>query len=221
MKRKYMPTNKERILNHLRSVYPEGRTNSDICATLKIEPHQQVFQITRNLMIENLIRGQQQNHEWTFYANMPIALNEELLITTRDREIRSDANAVEPPPTTMTPHQFELLARRIMSNKFQEQLSPRETPGVPKIFDLVSDDFSIIGDVKYYTLVRGRELPPAKFATIAEYVWLLEKTQAKIKFLVFGNDIRVPKMWLQKYGDLATNVDFYFLSNESELIELA
>lgn len=212
-----MPTNKERVLNHLRSVFPEGRTNSDILSALNIVPHQQVFQITRNLMREGLINGQRQNREWTFFANMSIGLNDIQIVPTRRHEDHLGGNTVDNPLATMTPHQFEMIAKRKMSEKFQEQLSSKDTPGVPKKFDLVSDDLSIIGDVKYYTLVNGTALPPAKLATIAEYVWLLEKTQASVKFLVFGNEIRVPEMWLEKYGDLVTNVDFYFLTDDGQL----
>jgi len=60
----------------------------------------------------------------------------------------------------------------------------------------------------------------AKFSTIAEYVWLLEKLQAEKKFLVFGNQIEVPKRWLQKYGSLVNGVDFYFLDNWGSISKL-
>jgi hypothetical protein len=89
-------------------------------------------------------------------------------------------------------------------------------PGVPKIFDLVSEDRRIVGDAKFYTLVNGIALPPAKFAIIAEHVWLLEKTGAPTVFLVFGNDRRVPESWLAKYGSLAAACQFYFLTRNSE-----
>lgn len=65
--------------------------------------------------------------------------------------------------------------------------------------------------------MKGTGIPPAKFATIAEYVWLLEKTNAEHKFLVFGNDRRVPEWWLERYGNLLNGVDFYFLDKDSIL----
>ncbi|MGB4851206.1 MAG: hypothetical protein WBQ38_02725, partial [Ignavibacteria bacterium] len=49
----------------------------------------------------------------------------------------------------------------------------------------------------------------AKLSTIAEYVWLLEKTNAGKKFLIFGNDIDIPMKWLDRFGYI-TNVEFYF-----------
>jgi len=56
-------------------------------------------------------------------------------------------------------------------------------PGIRKQFDYVSADAQVVGDAKYSTLVGGERLPPAKFATIAEHVWLLEKTNAPMQFL--------------------------------------
>jgi hypothetical protein len=91
---------------------------------------------------------------------------------------------------------------------------------VPKRFDLVSPDKDIVGDAKYYTFVRGQRLPPAKFSVVAEYVWLLEKTEAAVKFLVFGNDRQVPELWLQRYGGLVPAVSFYFLTDDGALEEL-
>ncbi len=120
----------------------------------------------------------------------------------------------------MTPREFETQAREIMSAHFGSKLSESLVDGVPKRFDYVSQDGSIVGDAKYYTMVGGERLPPAKFATIAEHVWLLEKSRADQKFLVFGNDRRVPKLWLDRYGHLVTDVDFYFLEEGDSLEQL-
>ncbi len=112
----------------------------------------------------------------------------------------------------LTPAQFEKLARDIMSGYFGLVLQEGQAEGVPKRFDLVSPDGSTVGDAKYFTMVRGQSPPPAKFSVIAEYVWLLEKTNADRRFLVFGNDRRVPEEWLRRYAHLKENVEFYFLS---------
>lgn len=93
--------------------------------------------------------------------------------------------------------------------------------GVHKKFDMVSDDGKYIGDAKFFTMVKGKKLPPAKFSVIAEHVWLLENTEAEHKFLVFGNDRRVPEEWLKRYGNLVKSVKFFFLKHENmQLIEL-
>jgi hypothetical protein len=104
-----------------------------------------------------------------------------------------------------------------MSDHFGVPLVPDEVPNVPKRFDLVSPDKDIVGDAKYFTLVRGQRLPPAKFSIIAEHVWLLEKTGAQNTFLVFGNDRQVPVPWLRRYSNLASNVAFYFLTDDGVL----
>jgi len=49
-------------------------------------------------------------------------------------------------------------------------------------------------------MVKGEKEPPAKISNISEYVYFLEKTKAKVKFLAFGNDKKVPLLWLKKYG---------------------
>jgi hypothetical protein len=105
-----------------------------------------------------------------------------------------------------------------MSKYFGVPLTLGKVPGVPKGFDLVSHDKQVVGDAIFYTMVNGVGLPPAKFATIAEYVWLLEKVSAKQKFIVFGNERRVLEEWLKRYGRLVSGVDFYYL-HPSDAIE--
>jgi hypothetical protein len=63
-------------------------------------------------------------------------------------------------------------------------------------------------------------LPPAKLSIIAERIWLLEKTQASCKFLVFGNEMEVPNRWLARYGHLRGEMVFYFLTDEGKIFNL-
>jgi hypothetical protein len=116
--------------------------------------------------------------------------------------------------------EFEIFARNIMSKHFGVELFEKEPRGFPKRFDLVSKDEKILGDAKYLTLVRGKSMPPAKFMEITGHVWLLEKVKAERRFLVFGNQKRVPEWWLEKYGKLVKNVEFYFLDHEGSLERL-
>ena len=115
---------------------------------------------------------------------------------------------------------FEVVAAGVMSTHFGVALGPRKVAGTPKRFDLVSSDGSIVGDAKYYTMVRGVSPPPAKRSVIAEYVWLLEHTKAEQRFLVFGNDRRVPEGWLKDYGHLLNGIDFYFIDVQGTLFTL-
>jgi hypothetical protein len=64
------------------------------------------------------------------------------------------------------------------------------------------------------TLVNETRYPPAKMMEITGRVWLLEKVNAKTRFLVFGNQREVPENWLNKYGAYKQNVDFYFMDKD-------
>lgn len=116
--------------------------------------------------------------------------------------------------------EFEDFARMVMSEYFGVRLEKRRKPGWPKEFDLVSPDYRIVGDAKSYTMVKGKYPPPAKFATISEHVWMLENIDAEVKFLVFGNDKRVPLEWLKRYGRMVKTVKFYFVNNKGQVEEL-
>jgi len=133
--------------------------------------------------------------------------------TKIEREL--DEVAVPMPPT---PFSFENDSRLFMSEYLGVKLFPAQVEPSPKIFDMVSDDKKIVGDAKYLTMVKGKGLPAGKFSNIAETVWLLEKTNAKIKFIVFGNDKNVPMEWLKRYGKLVDNVTFYFLDTSDKKI---
>lgn len=116
--------------------------------------------------------------------------------------------------------EFEEMARRKISEFFGIELRPGTVQDVPKKFDMVSPDKSIVGDAMYYSLVRGMYIPPAKLSTISEHVWLLEKTRSRVNFLVFRNDKLVPDEWLGRYGHLVTDVQFFFIDAETRVVRL-
>ena len=200
-------TNQEHILDYLWSISPDWATNGQIREATGIRSHQQVYLLTQELMRSRMIRGEQRGREWTFWADESPAVQ----LASPGRASRGEARG------TLSPSAFEELARSVMSVHFGVPLTPGQISGVPKEFDMVSPDGNIVGDAKYFTLVRGLRLPPAKFSIIAEHVWLLEKTGAPVTFLVFGNDRQVPVLWLERYGHLASGVAFYFLTDESML----
>ncbi len=205
-----MKTNIERVLDYLWSVGPHGATNAQIRDATGIEPHQQVYMITQELKHKGKIASSRDGREWVFFVG-----------ESPGELLQSPGRAA---PSTSLPKlnatQFEDLARQVFSQRFGVPLRPGQVKGVPKLFDLVSPDGDIVGDAKYYTLVNGLHLPPAKFSIIAEHVWLLEKTQAIHKFLVFGNDLEVPKRWQARYGHLRGDVAFHFLTDEGEIVDL-
>jgi hypothetical protein len=59
-------TNRGKVLNYLKSIVPEEATNAQILEATKVEPHQQVFMITQELMNKRLIRGRRIGKEWFF-----------------------------------------------------------------------------------------------------------------------------------------------------------
>ena len=205
-----MKTNVERVMDYIWSVGPQGATNTQIGGATGVKPHQQVYMITQELKRKGMIDSRKDGREWVFFIGES---TEELL-----RSPGSAASDTALPKLSAS--QFEDLARQVFSQKYGTTLRPRKIAGVPKLFDLVSSDGEIVGDAKYYTLVGGQHLPPAKFSIIAEHVWLLQKTQARHKFLVFGNDIEVPRRWLARYGHLRGEVAFYFLTDEEEVMEI-
>jgi hypothetical protein len=201
-------THRERILDYLWSIAPDWATNSQIQEATGIHSHQQVYLLTRELMGASLIRGERRGREWAFGAD------ESLVIRLASPGRASYSELSSHAEKELSPSAFEDLARAVMGRHFGVPLAPGQMSGVPKEWDMVSPDGDVVGDAKYFTLVQGQRLPPAKFSIIAEHVWLLEKTGAQIPFLVFGNDRQVPVLWLQRYGSLASGVAFYFLTDE-------
>jgi len=204
-------TNKERILDYLWSISPDWATNGQIREATGINSHQQVYMLTQELRGKRLIQGEQHGKEWIFWAD------ESPIVQLASPGAASMREVFGQTESQLSPPAFEELARSVMSEHFGVPLVSGQSPGVPKEFDMVSSDGDIVGDAKYFTLVQGQRLPPAKFSVIAEHVWLLEKTQATIRFLVFGNQREVPQLWLKRYGSLVSNVKFYFLTDAGAL----
>ncbi len=180
----------ERTLNYLWAIAPDGATNADIARRLGTTSHQTVYMLMQDLSRRRLVRGERQGRTWVFYA-------------VDEPEVQTVG--------TLPRAAFETLARRVLSERYAVELAPGSVPGVRKQFDFVSPDRQVIGNTAYGAGVRGTALPTAKFATIAEHVWLLEKTGASTTFLVFGSDREVPAVWLERYGSLLGGVAFYFL----------
>ena len=109
---------------------------------------------------------------------------------------------------------FEEKTRQILSEKWNVPIKKLEVAignEYKKKFDCVSQDRKYVGDAKY---LKNIENPAAKWAGIAEFVWLLEQVKAEHKFLVFGNGREVPVRWLKRHKSLLKNVTFYFLNGQ-------
>jgi len=208
-----MATNTDRVLDFLRLIAPRRATNEEISARTGVRPHQQVFQITKRLCDEGVLRSIRAGKEWEFWVenkSAPRPIPPAKIVVTESKNKPDESQSA-------LARAFEAAARTSMSEHFKTALVAGSVNNVPKVFDFVSADGSIVGDAKFYTLVGGVGTPPAKNATIAEHVWLLEKTGAAKTFLVFGNDRRVPEKWLQRYGALVRDVAFYYLATDGKL----
>lgn len=120
---------------------------------------------------------------------------------------------------------FEALAAERLSQLYgvklfrgvQVQIRLKDGGVLKRVFDLASADGRIVGEVMKLNFGKT---PAARFPAIAEHVWLLEKVEAEVKFIVLGGDARVPRLWLKKYGALAGNVDFYHISDDGQVRRL-
>jgi len=115
---------------------------------------------------------------------------------------------------------FESFARKVMSKHFGVKLAPRKLPGWPKLFDMASSDGTIVGEAIFMAETGKAKAPPGKLSYITEKVWMLEKTSAETKFIVFGGDATPAKEWLRKYGKFVDKVQFYVIADNGELLRL-
>jgi hypothetical protein len=199
-------TNRELVLTYLRSVSPRAASNRDIQEATGIDSRREVYELTQELMEEGEIHGTRAEGRWLFWIGDAETLPEPIPAPRRARRMR--------------PSDFRALARRRMSEYFNTSLERGWVGEVHKQFDFVASYGRIVGHALYPRRVRGTRWAPAKGAAIAEHVWLLEKTGAPETFLVFGNERRMPVMWLERYGNLVFRVRFFFLTADGELEEL-
>lgn len=212
--------NADMIMDYLRNNQPNAYCDDCLSNHLNIRPRQQIYQICTRLFQQGMVertdaqcaacRSYKKSTSIGSGSSRPLAQTVVQQLSSGHSE--SDS--------TLSWKEFENLARTKMGEFFKVPLSERQLIGFPKRFDMVALDGSIIGDAKYLTLVRGENLPPAKYMEIAGHVWLLERVSTNRRFLVFGNQREVPEGWLKKYGKLVSNVEFYFLDKAGKLERL-
>jgi hypothetical protein len=196
----------ERLLDYLWSIAPDGATNGQLARDLGIRSQQTVYMLTQELVRAGRIRGARSGATWVFRTGEDAAAS----LAAKPRW------AIDMRPA----ERFEALARNALANHFGVVLSENMVTGVRKRFAFVSPDRQVVGDGTYFGRVDGVGLPPAKFSIIAEHVWLLEKTGAPTTFIVFGNDREIPMRWLERFGQLASTLTFFFLTDDGELERL-
>ncbi len=204
-----MITNNERILHYLWSMDPIGATNSQIGKAIGINSSEQIYAYTQDLLRKQLIRNKKIGKENIFSINNS---NLESLISTGKVAGQITWNL-------LTSSSFREMARNIFSQRFGIILSSGEISGIKQEFDFISPTAEILGHSFYFSPQKGFHLPLAKFAVVSELIWIMEMTPAQHKFIVFGYDIEIPVRWLNRFGSLTHQIDFYFLSDDGKNLD--
>ena len=90
--------------------------------------------------------------------------------------------------------------------------------GKSKKFDFIDLKNNIVGDCKYYSFTKTGKRPSAKFSTLNEYMWLLQKLpEAWQKFVVIGTDETLVKKYVNEYLPWLEGVTIYFSDGEKQL----
>lgn len=125
----------------------------------------------------------------------------------------SSSKRFEKPNDKMSFRQFEIDARKFLSKHWSVELKEREVKigDASKKFDFVSEDQSFVGDAKF---MKNIPVPAAKWSHISECIWLLQKTRAKRKFMLFGQDKEIPERYLKRWSSIVTDIEFYFFDGK-------
>jgi hypothetical protein len=132
------------------------------------------------------------------------------------RVLRESRNLVADPTGVGLPDAE--IARRALARIFEQPFSARPIGDIPRRFDFVSSDQSVVGG---FEPLRNLASAQSRLLAISQAVWLLEKAPAQERVLVFGHDRDGPIDWLARFGHLATGLRFFVLTDRGELEELS
>ena len=126
-------TQAERVLDYLWSIAPNGATNGELARSLGIRSQQTVYMLTQQLLHQGRIRGALSGTIWVFHV----------------AEEPSTTLGTGPAWTSDTTPaaRFEILARPVLSDHYAVDLTPGSLPGIAKLFDFVSPDRRVVGDL--------------------------------------------------------------------------
>ncbi len=217
----------ERVLQYLAAVYPKGATYAELEGSLHIRPRPQLAHVMQSLLKAGRVRGEKTKTRkgvfWSFYAlhaieAPPPPAPAPRLTAPGERTSRPELNLAD---LAGLPEETRLrrTLERAMNAYFGEQLARRALPGLPGYFSLVSADGCTAGEGLVYEVVQSLKASPARLAPISEKVWLLEKSPARVRFLAFGGDRRVPMDWLVRYAHLTAGISFFYV-HEDGVVEL-
>ena len=120
--------------------------------------------------------------------------------------------------------QFEVVARKSIENELGTILNGGKIDicGKSKNFDLLNVDKKIVGDIKHYKMTAGGNNPSAKFSTLNEYSWLMQKLeqyqkQKWQKIFIIGKDPNVAKKYISTYDAWLDDIEIYFCDADGKL----
>ena len=120
--------------------------------------------------------------------------------------------------------EFEDIARDAIQKEFGCTLSNDivDITGKSKNFDLVNEGKRIVGDIKYYSMTKGGNIPSAKFSTLNEYAWLMQRLEKSTKhkwekIFVIGPDLNMIKKYLKTYGRWLDDIEIYYCSKSGKI----
>lgn len=214
--------NSERVLAYLGSIYPRGTGSHEIASALRLSTPLAAARAARQLIKEGKIRAERiktrKGVVWMYYAFhavmvQPAEVNPAHIAAGDVAEPGAEAVVAISPAQS----RFKHLARSALSALYACELAPKAPHGPPRIYDLVSEDGSFVGESVYFEPSEVARVAPERFSLLAERVWLLEKAQAKNRFLVTGGDRRPLSEWVRCYGKFAGEIAFYYLDVQGRL----
>lgn len=109
---------------------------------------------------------------------------------------------------------FEDRIRELLEDLYKTKF-PRdgivEINGKAKKFDFIDLKNNIIGDCKFYSFTKTGKRPSAKFSTLNEYIWLLQKLpETWRRFIVIGKDESLVRKYVKEYLPWLEGVTIYF-----------
>jgi hypothetical protein len=119
------------------------------------------------------------------------------------------------PAAPEEPSTFPAHARRVLSSRWGTTLQRRQAMlpgGVAELFELVSGNGRIVGDVVW---LADRGPYEAKAAAISEAVLIVgHAAEAHRRFLVFGEEWDTVNRWLSRYRGVLDGVELWFLAGD-------
>jgi hypothetical protein len=211
--------NRLQVYEYLKKISPEWAIFDDIQKNTGIRPDSQLFQIIKLLTSYGMIvseRGHFRENEWA-YSVRPGQNTALEMIPQARVGAATRVEIVHEPEEDPLVIEYERLAAAAAGHHFGIPFQKSVPVVVPKMFSLVSAGGEVIGETVYFSPSESENQIRIRFSLITENVWLLEKTKARRKFLIFNSHRDVLLDWLGRFGHLVNLIEFYLLNENGQL----